>query len=195
VSHSRFGSPLMRLASTSKLRRLATSACVICAASIGVAGASLPAANGAPSASGASTQRCASSGLVVWLDTQGNGTAGSIYYQLQLTNLSGRTCTLRGYPGVSAVGLSGRQLGRAASREGGRSPSTVTLANGATARATLRIVVAGAFPSSSCRLTTAAGLRVYPPDQSTSRMVPFPFEACAHSGPTVLSVGPVRRYP
>lgn len=185
----------MRLAPTLTLRRLAISSFVICTAALGVAGAFLSTATGAPSASLASAPRCAGSGLVVWLDTQGNGTAGSIYYQLELTNLSGRTCTLRGYPGVSAVGLGGRQLGRAASRESGRSPSTVTLANGAAARATLRIVAAGAFPSSSCRLTTAAALRVYPPNQSAAKVVPFPFEACSRNGPTVLIVGPVRSSP
>jgi len=30
-----------------------------------------------------SLQRCQTPGLVVWLDTTGNGTAGSIYYDLQ----------------------------------------------------------------------------------------------------------------
>jgi hypothetical protein len=32
-------------------------------------------------------------------------------YYLEFTNLSGHACTLAGYPGVSAVGLSGGQLG------------------------------------------------------------------------------------
>jgi len=45
------------------------------------------------------------------MDTQGDGAAGSVYYTLQFTNLSGHACTLRGYPGVSAVSLSGHQLG------------------------------------------------------------------------------------
>jgi hypothetical protein len=40
--------------------------------------------------------------------------AGSIYYHLEFTNLSGRACTLVGYPGVSAINLSGHQLGSAA---------------------------------------------------------------------------------
>jgi hypothetical protein len=187
----------MRPSPISSARRLITLACAICAAAAGVLGALLatqPAsAESSYAALTAGTPRCSTSGLVVWLNTQGNGTLGSVYYQLQFTNLSGRTCTLSGYPGVSAVSLQGRQLGRSGSRESGTKPRTVTLANGMTAVATLRIVVAGNFPSSRCKQTTAAGLRVYPPNQTTTKTVAFPFEACSRSGPTVLSVGPIRK--
>lgn len=167
-------------------RPLAAAACAVAAA----AGAS---AALAPSGSAAATPRCGASGLVVWLDTQGSGAAGSVYYQLQLTNLSGRTCTLSGYPGVSAVNLKGQKLGRAATREPGSKPHTVTLAEGATAIATLRIVEAGNFPNSKCGRTEAAGLLVHPPNQTAPKIVPFPFEACSRSGATVLSIGPVRK--
>jgi hypothetical protein len=64
----------------------------------------------------------------------------------------------------------------------------VLLANGATKTATLRIVEAGNFPSTRCHMTTAAGLRVYPPNQTASKVVPFPFGACARAGPVYLSV-------
>ena len=134
-----------------------------------------------------SAASCASSGLVVWLDTQGNGAAGSIYYRLEFTNLSGHACTLSGYPGVSAVDLGGRQLGSAGSRSTSR-VRAVSLANGATAAAVLRIVEAGNFPNSACHRVSAAGVRVYPPNQTVSKLVPFPFEACARPGPVYLSV-------
>lgn len=139
-----------------------------------------------------STAACAASGTVVWLDTQGNGTAGSIYYTLEFTNLSGHKCTLAGYPGVSAVNLSGRQLGSAASRDTSHTPHAVTLANGATATAVLRIVDTGVFSASSCHQVTAAGLRVYPPNSTASKMVPFPFSACSTSGTVYLSVQALR---
>lgn len=154
--------------------------------------AAVPGQAGAGEAA-AATPGCATSGLVVWIETPGNGAAGSIFYKLRFTNLSGRTCTLSGYPGVSAVNLSGAQLGSSASRERPASPRRVTLAAGASASATLRIVEAGNFPASRCHRTTAAGLRVYPPGQSRAKTVPFPFEACARRGPTYLSVQPVRR--
>lgn len=51
------------------------------------------------------TKPCTTAGLVVWLNTQTNHAAGSAYYELEFTNLSGRGCVLRGYPGVSAANL------------------------------------------------------------------------------------------
>ncbi len=147
--------------------------------------------SGAP-ASASSASKCATSGLVIWLNTPpGNGAAGSRYYDLQLTNLSGRPCTLRGYPGVSAVDLRGRQLGGAASREPFQTPRKMTIARGVTVTAVLRIVEAGILEG--CREVTAAGLRVYPPGQTASKVVPFPFRTCAgrgHGNLSVRAVGP-----
>jgi hypothetical protein len=141
---------------------------------------------------GAATQarlpQCSTAGLVLWLDTQGSGAAGSTYYDLELTNLSGRPCTLFGYPGVSAVTLGGRQLGSAASRDRVHAPVSVALANDATATVVLQIVDVSNFPPADCSPTTAAGLRVYPPNQRAAKIVPYPFGACARPGPTFLSV-------
>jgi hypothetical protein len=148
---------------------------------------------GASTAAAGTTPGCATPGLVVWLDTRGDGAAGSTFYKLKLTNLSGHTCTLFGFPGVSAVKLGGHQLGRAASRNHSRTPHTITLANGATAIAILQITNVGNFSASACQPVTAAGLRVYPPNSTTSKVVPFPFRACSRSGPVYLSVQAVRR--
>ena len=71
------------------------------------------------------------------MNTRGSQYAGGAYYTLNFTNLSGHACTLRGYPGVSAVSLSGGQIGSPASR-GTATPKVVTLANGATAHAVLQ---------------------------------------------------------
>jgi Protein of unknown function (DUF4232) len=166
------------------LRRVVAARRGVCAVAIA---AGLAAAVFAVPAQSASTARCATSGLVVWLDTQGDGAAGSIYYQLKFTNLSGHSCTLLGYPGVSGVDLAGHQLGSPARRD----PSLVKvihLANDATASATLRVVEAGNFPSSACHMTNAAGVRVYPPNQTAAKVVPFPFAACSRTGPVYLSV-------
>ena len=160
------------------LRRWIATGAVACAVSLVAASGASPAAVAAG---------CKTSGLVVWLNTQGNAAAGSVYYTLEFTNQSGRTCTLGGYPGVSAVDLHGRRLGSA----GSRNPSSVhvvSLANGATAGAVLRITFAGNYPPSTCHRVAAAGLRVYPPNQTASKVVPVPFQACSHTGPVVLSV-------
>ena len=151
-----------------------------------------PLAGPAGAAAAAGAPKCATSSLVVWLDTDGNGSAGSVYYNLEFTNLSARTCTLTGYPGVSAVGLGGGQLGKAASRDNSRKPRTVSLQSGATATAVLRLVDALNFPSVTCRDVTAAGLRVFPPNQAASRIVPFPFSACSRIGPVFLTVRAVQ---
>jgi hypothetical protein len=88
---------------------------------------------------------------------------------------------------VSAVSLTGRQLGSPAGW-GSVTPRVVTLASGATATVQLNIQDAGKF----CAPVTAAGLRVYPPDQTASKVVPIPFGACPHAGPVWMSVGPVQ---
>ncbi len=101
---------------------------------------------------------------------------------------------------LHAARLSGRlrrrprrpPAGSAASRDAVHRPVTVTVRSGATVHAILRIVDAGNYPSSTCAQTTAAGLRVYPPGQTASKLVPYPFAACSRSGPTYLQVEAVQ---
>jgi hypothetical protein len=181
-------------------RRLIAAAAIACAATLAPAAAL--AATSSPAAPGATaTPRCATSGLVVWLNVApGNDYAGGAYYDLEFTNLSGHACTLRGYPGVSAVSLTGRQLGSPA---GWGSPrvTTVRLASRQTATAQLQITDSGDYGQCLQRLPqgretpvlppTAAGLRVYPPNQTASTVIPYPLRACAHPGPVWIHAGPV----
>ncbi len=155
-------------------------------------GTATPAHGVATPAHGAAAPACQTGGLVVWIDTQGNGTAGTVFFTLNFTNLSGHPCLLRGFPGVSAVDLHGATLGRAARRESGQTVKTVTLTNGHTAHAVLGIVDIGALPPTTCPPTMAAGLRVFPPNQTASKVVPFPLQACGRSGgPAFLRIRPV----
>ncbi len=142
-------------------------------------------------ATATSTPMCATRGLVIWLDTQGSGAAGSVYYRLKLTNLSGHACTLAGYPRVAAVDLGGRQLGSGSSRYVSHKP-LVTLANRAAASVVLEILDVSNFSASACRPVTAAGLRVFPPHHSASKVVPFPFRACSRAGPIYLTAQAVQ---
>jgi len=177
-------SPIHRLTPRAATRALAL------AATVGSVAAVL-----APSpAAGAATPACKTSQLVVWLDTQSNGAAGTIFYTLNFTNVGAR-CTLRGYPGVSAVGRGGKTLGNAAARDSLNKPKTVTLAppnalhgSFSTAHTMLGIVDTGALPTNTCRPTIASGLRVYPPNQTAAGFVSYPFAACSHSGATYLRV-------
>lgn len=145
----------------------------------------------AAGARAATAPRCATSGLVMWINSEGSGTAGSFYYKLEIANLSAHRCTLMGYPGVSAVGLNGRTIGSPATRETVGQPRTVTLAPDFSATAIVRVVDVGALPT-SCRARTAAGFRVYPPGQTASKVVPFPFRTCSAPGQSSISVRAVK---
>jgi len=159
-----------------------------------------------PVVSAATAPKCTTPNLVVWLNTSGSGAAGSSYFRVNFTNLSARSCTLYGYPGISSVSQSGIQLGLAAGRDAAHRASKITLTSARsaaglekstshnTATAILQITVAENFPISACAAITAAGLRVYPPGQKESTVIPYPFVACARSGPRFLHVEAMQRY-
>jgi Protein of unknown function (DUF4232) len=115
--------------------------------------------------------------LVVWTSAN-QGALGTIFWTLDFTNQSGSTCTLRGYPKVSAVNVAGHRLGSVAVHDTTKKVTTVTLPKEASAITMLAIVNAGNFPTSKCGPADAAGVRVTPPNGSASKVVPFPFQAC-----------------
>src|SRR5271155_655889 len=118
----------MRLRTTLSNYSLRATA-VVCAGVLGLAtvlvAGTLPGATALASATTA--PRCTTSELVVWLNTRGSGTAGSTYYDLEFTNLSSHTCSIVGYPGVSALNFAGQQLGNAAGHDGEHASTFVTL--------------------------------------------------------------------
>jgi len=139
----------------------------------------------------AAVGKCSTSMLSVWIEKpEGNGALGSRYFYVQFTNLSGRACTLRGAPGVSAVRLSGGRLGAPAAHAAVHGP-TQLLGSHATVSSLLKIAVAGVFPS--CHPRLAAGLRIYPPNQRTSKVVPLPVETCPQSFMFVSEVQPSKQ--
>jgi Protein of unknown function (DUF4232) len=181
----------MNLHASTGARRIAAAAVATCAAAVLAPAAALASPGPRAAAAPAATPSCATSGLDVWLDTQGSAALGTTYYHLEFTNLSGSSCRLFGYPAIAAVTLTGTPLGNASVPSGG-TPHTVTLASGATAHAVLGIAEAVNFPPSQCQPVTAAGLQVHPPGQTTTRLVPFPFAACSKNGPIYLTTGPVK---
>jgi uncharacterized protein DUF4232 len=158
-----------------------------------------PAASPAPAGStSAGSTTCATSALKVAVDTaKSNGAAGSIYYPLDFTNLSGSPCTLFGYPGVSFVtGPSGALVGRAATRNPVAPAARVTLAPGAVAHATLQVAEAGNYDPAQCHPVTAHWVRVYPPDRTAARYAHFTTQACSarlpHSIGSQLSISAIQ---
>ena len=69
----------------------------------------------------------------------------------------------------------------------------MTLDQGQTVNAVLQIVNVSNIPPARCKPVTAAGLRVFPPNQTRAKIVPFPFGACSASGPLFLGVQPVTK--
>jgi Protein of unknown function (DUF4232) len=171
----------------SRIRRpLIAAVALVCCASL-LPGSALASA-GAPrrSSAAAGAPPCSATSTRVWLGLGlGGGTAGTVYYPLEFSNVGRASCTLYGYPGVSAYGGAVKQVGLPA-RRNGRHSLTVTIAPGATAHAILGIVDWGAVCS---RSVGAAGLKVYPPGQRVAQEIPFSFPVCAHA--SVLVVGPL----
>ena len=114
------------------------------------------------------------------------GYAGGVYEVIDFTNTSGSPCTLYGYPGVSLVtGPPYTQIGLAAKRSG-TAVKLITLAPGATASASLQIVDALNFPSTTCDPVKTAYLRVYPPNQTAPVYLANASEACAQPVQTLF---------
>jgi len=94
----------------------------------------------------------------------------------------------------SAVSLTGGRIGTPATwgDPGNARLRTVRLANGATATAALTIRDVGAYSPSTCHQVEAAGLRVYPPNQLVSKVIPYPFAACS-TRQGFMDAGPVQK--
>ncbi|MEU3982031.1 DUF4232 domain-containing protein [Streptomyces sp. NPDC026672] len=141
------------------------------------------AASGGADASGGGTRtasasgRCHTSELSATVGGNDPG-AGQENFPLVLTNTSGRTCTLRGYPGAAFVNASGDQLGADPQRSSG-SPTTVTLRPGQRAWAGLSF----SNPEiSGAKSAKPAAVLVTPPDERDSLKVTWKAGAVPVSG-------------
>jgi Protein of unknown function (DUF4232) len=141
-------------------------------------------------AKGSASTSCATSSLKVSLGSA-NGTAGTTFYPLKFVNTGKTSCTLSGYPGVSAVTSSGKQIGNSASRVKSKF-RTVTLAPGKQQSASVGIVETGNFSAASCKPVAAAGLKIIPPNQSRSVTIKKKFSTCSSTAATSLTVRPIK---
>jgi hypothetical protein len=181
-------------------RVIAVIAAVAAAGLIAAFAASSPgAASGAALASdtarlsSAPVPACQASRLGVWIAlAQSNGAAGTIYYPLNFTNVSGRTCSLHGFPGVSSIARNGHQLGSPAGWATKVAARTVVLAPGATAHTILQYRDAEVSTAPGCDpVNTAVVLRVYPPNQYDATIAAFDLQVCSRAGPVYMSVEPI----
>ncbi|MDR3084347.1 MAG: DUF4232 domain-containing protein [Streptomyces sp.] len=120
----------------------------------------------ASSGSRTTSTRCHTSELRASVGVNNPG-AGQENFPLVLTNRSGRTCTIDGYPGAAFVDASGKQLGPDPKRVSSR-PTKITLAPGRSAWAGLSFSnpqVSGAGAA------TPAAILITPPDEKVSLKV------------------------
>ena len=133
----------------------------------------------APPAIPAGVTLCATSGLKITLGLS-QGAAGHVYQVIDFTNISGGTCVLYGYPGVSLAGGNPvTQIGRAAREDPSTPRQLVTLAPGAVGNALLTITEA--YASNTCHPEQADYLQIYPPNQTTPAYLGYLTKTC--SGP------------
>jgi hypothetical protein len=175
---------------TTRAARRVVAATAMTAAAILIPTVAL-AAPGRGAAPAAAPPKCATTALTAWMPAgPGDGYAGGAGYELEISNISAQACTIYGFPGVSALGSNGQQLGSPAQWEHADPPRLVTLGSGATAHVVLLIADVGNFgnPKQPCDPVNAVALRIYPPNDRTSTEIRFSFRACSKPGPIYLLV-------
>ncbi|MER5791335.1 DUF4232 domain-containing protein [Streptomyces sp. NPDC001980] len=133
---------------------------------------------GGTTTSSAAAARCHTSELTASVGGNNPG-AGQENFPVVLTNKSGRTCTVRGFPGAAFLNASGTQLGPDPQRESGSTPTTVTLKPGQSAWAGLTF---SSPEISGAKTATPAALLVTPPDEKDSLKVTWKNGAVPVSG-------------
>ncbi|AXB45921.1 DUF4232 domain-containing protein [Amycolatopsis albispora] len=109
----------------------------------------------------------------------GEGAAGTVYRQLEFINSGKRTCTIQGFPGVSyTAGGDEHQVGPAAFREGTKG-EPIELAPGQKATADVGFVQVRNYDPGTCQPTPVTGIKVYPPQETAYKIVPFEGTGCA----------------
>lgn len=139
------------------------------------AGSTAAGGSSAGTRTGGGAPLCSTSRLEVAASPAG-GAAGSVHVDVVLTNAGEQPCTLAGYAGVSFVDSDGTMIGSPALRDASVPGTGRVVAPGESVAAGLRVSQARNHPT--CDARTAAGLRVYPPENTESVVVPFPVEAC-----------------
>jgi hypothetical protein len=163
--------------STRRARRLTFGIGAATAAAILAGAGTLAATSASAAPNRPAVAQCISSNLTLWTAAQSDGAAGTFTYQVELSNVGRHTCTLQGYPGVSAVNGT-TQVGLPASHSGAR--PLVTIAPGGTAHFVLKVADPGAA-CSTAHPPTAHQLRVYAPGQFKALQTEFTVSVCPHT--------------
>jgi hypothetical protein len=123
---------------------------------------------------------CTSNHLALQQGTS-QGAAGSTIVQYILRNAGTAPCTLLGFPGVSFLDSTGKQLGSAATRQGAAS-TVFTVQPGQVASFAVQIAIAGCATSAVQSQT----IRVFPPNNTGALEAPGSYPIC--TAPSVTAV-------
>jgi len=182
-------STVVRVGSTFRRSAEICLAALVCAAVVAPGSAAEASAPG----------QCRSANLRLFVGDAG-AAAGTSWSSLIFIN-TGPACSLRGYPGVSAMTAPhGRQVGAPAVRElgrpglGGSRVATIVLPRNGTASSLLRQATAANFPAASCRPRRVAVLRVFPPGETHPVYAGYRQSECSR-GRAVIGVTPVAAGP
>jgi hypothetical protein len=114
-------------------------------------------------------------GAFVWSSRPGDGFAGGVGYELEITNVGTKACSLRGVPAAAAV-LSNGHLAGGKPVAGSSKGALVVLAPRATAHVGFNIVDAGAV----CAHPVTAEVVIYLPGQKQSQDTYMSAPVCPH---------------
>jgi hypothetical protein len=152
-----------------------------------------PQPTAAPSqGAGAQGTRCHTANLRIAV-APGDSAAGHVGLRVVFTNTASHRCTMYGYPGVSFLtGAHGKQLNVPAERSAAEgAPKLIPLAAGGKAHADLLLVNTANFATNTCKPIQAAGVRVYPPDETASAFAAYPVMVCSVNGVGTAQIYPV----
>jgi hypothetical protein len=123
----------------------------------------------------------------------GNSAAGHVGLRIVFTNAASHSCDMYGFPGVSFLtGAHGKQLNVPAERSPGEgAPKLIHLVAGGKAHADLLLVNTANFAADACKPQQAAGVRIYPPDETAAAFAAYAIMVCSVNGVGTAQIYPV----
>ncbi len=119
---------------------------------------------------------------------QPQGTAGTSYMDVVLTNTGVGSCTLGGYSAVFLTNSSGDTLGSGAASNSVYTPTRLTIAHNASVHAVVGFPSVANFQSGVCS-SASNNLKIYPPGLTISLEIPFTQYSCPGFSVSALQSG------
>ncbi len=116
---------------------------------------------------------------------------GADIYYIYFKNTGATACTLRGYPGISAVtgpDGSASQIGSDAKRTSTSPVATQLLKPGRSVQATLRFARTGNFVLPHCQHVNVVFLKIFPPGGTTAAYAGIEEQVCAETTLPIMTV-------